>query len=118
MNGVDDFCLFGPPTNTSNYGDSSIGNIERYAVTYCLKDGYGTRLIPEGTITGAHWVQTPKFVQITGVGDLTSLLIPEGDSGGELDPHGADGLGNPIGGLMFSDAFGGNLQQIHEWTRE
>jgi hypothetical protein len=24
--------------------------------------------------------------------------------------------GNPIGGLVFSNAFGGKLQQIHEWT--
>jgi hypothetical protein len=46
---------------------------------------------------------------------LTSLNIPKGDAGGELDPHGADGNGNPIGGLVFSSAFG-QLQQIHEWT--
>ena len=25
-------------------------------------------------------------------------------------------LGNPIGGLVFSSAFGGQLQQLHEWT--
>jgi hypothetical protein len=46
---------------------------------------------------------------------LTSLNIPKGDEGGELDPHGADGNGNPIGGLVFSSAFG-TLEQIHEWT--
>ena len=46
---------------------------------------------------------------------MTSLNIPKGDAGGELDPHGADGNGNPIGGLVFSSAFG-QLQQIHEWT--
>lgn len=46
---------------------------------------------------------------------MTKLNIPEGDSGGEMDPHGADGNGNPIGGLVFSSAFG-ELQQIHEWT--
>ena len=39
----------------------------------------------------------------------------QGDEGGELDPHGADGNGNPIGGLVFSSAFG-TLEQIHEWT--
>lgn len=43
------------------------------------------------------------------------MNVPAGDSGGELDPHGADGNGNPIGGLVFSSAFG-ELQQIHEWT--
>lgn len=56
-----------------------------------------------------------RFLQITGVGDLTKLNIPKGDAGGELDPHGADGNGNPIGGLVFSSAFG-KLEQIHEWT--
>jgi hypothetical protein len=101
-----------------------------------MKDGYGTRLIPDGSIKGAHFVLTPDFVQITGIffiyllpfvvygphcrctlgiGDLTSLNIPKGDAGGELDPHGADGNGNPVGGLVFSSAFG-QLQQIHEWT--
>lgn len=51
----------------------------------------------------------------SGVGNLTNINIPAGDSGGELDPHGADGNGNPIGGLVFSSAFG-TLEQIHEWT--
>jgi len=78
--------------------------------------GYGTRLIPDGTITGAHFVQTPDYVQVTGVGDLTKINIPAGDDGGELDPHGADGNGNPIGGLVFSKAFTGQFEQLHEWT--
>jgi len=64
---------------------------------------------------GAHFVTTPDFVQITGVGDLTKINIPKGDAGGELDPHGADGNGNPIGGLVFSSGFG-QLEQLHEWT--
>lgn len=76
----------------------------------CIQSGYGTRLIPEGAITGAHFVQTPDYVQITGmfhpmscataslslvagVGDLTQLNVAPGDEGGELDPHGADGNG-------------------------
>jgi hypothetical protein len=50
-----------------------------------------------------------------GVGNLTNINIPAGDAGGELDPHGADGNGNPIGGLVFSSAFGA-LEEIHEWT--
>ncbi|TFK81207.1 hypothetical protein K466DRAFT_347035 [Polyporus arcularius HHB13444] len=113
INGIDDFCLFAPPTPGAA---STIGNTERIEVAWCLKPGYGTRLIPDGAITGAHFVQTPDYVQVTGVGDLTKLNIPNGtDGGGELDPHGADGNGNPIGGLVFSSAFG-DLQQIHEWT--
>lgn len=46
---------------------------------------------------------------------LTKLNIPKGDDGGELDPHGADGLGNPIGGLVFTNARG-KAEQLAEWT--
>lgn len=112
INGVDDFCIFAPPEPGPG---SVIGNTERIEVAWCIKPGYGTRLIPDGAITGAHFVQTPDYVQVTGVGDLTKINIPQGDAGGELDPHGADGNGNPIGGLVFSQAFG-QLQQLHEWT--
>ncbi|PCH35130.1 hypothetical protein WOLCODRAFT_166063 [Wolfiporia cocos MD-104 SS10] len=112
LNSVDDFCLFAPPYSGSN---ATIGDTERVEVSWCLKDGYGTRLIPDGSITGVQFVQTPDYIQVTGVGDMTRLNVPAGDSGGELDPHGADGNGNPIGGLVFSNAFG-QLQQLHEWT--
>lgn len=33
----------------------------------------------------------------------------------KLDPHGADGNGSPIGGLVFSNVWG-EYRQIHEWT--
>jgi hypothetical protein len=35
-----------------------------------------------------------------------------------LDHAGADGNGNPIGGLVFSSAFtgDGSMVQMHEWT--
>ncbi|OSD05160.1 hypothetical protein PYCCODRAFT_1450700 [Trametes coccinea BRFM310] len=113
LNSLDDWCVFAPPQPGAN---STIGDTERIEVAWCTKDGHGTRLIPDGTITGAHFVQTPDYVQITGVGDLTKINIPAGDEGGELDPHGADGNGNPIGGLVFSNAFTGQYQQLHEWT--
>ena len=90
MNSLDDFCLFAPP----NPGAASdIGDTERIEVAWCVQGGHGTRVIPDGTITGAHFVQTPDYVQVTGVGDLTKINIPQGDQGGELDPHGADGNG-------------------------
>ncbi|KAI0293369.1 hypothetical protein B0F90DRAFT_1941084 [Multifurca ochricompacta] len=113
LNSVDDWCIFGPPDPGP---ESVIGNTERIEVAWCIKSGYGTRVIPDGTISGAHFVQTPDYVQITGVGDLTKINIPAGDEGGELDPHGADGNGNPIGGLVFSNAFTGQFAQLHEWT--
>lgn len=90
MNSLDDWCIFAPPQPGP---DSVIGNTERIEVAWCTADGHGTRLIPDGSITGAHFVQTPDYVQITGVGDLTKINIPAGDEGGELDPHGADGNG-------------------------
>ncbi|EJD45379.1 hypothetical protein AURDEDRAFT_87930 [Auricularia subglabra TFB-10046 SS5] len=109
INSADDFCIYAPPTI------NTIGAAERFTVSYCLRSGYGTRLIPNGAIRGVHFVQTPDYVQITGVGDLTSLNIRPGDGGGEMDPHGADGKGNPIGALVFGSSFG-KEQQYHEWT--
>ncbi|TBU28064.1 hypothetical protein BD311DRAFT_739549 [Dichomitus squalens] len=112
VNSLDDFCLFAPPNPGAS---STIGDTERIEVAWCVQGGHGTRVIPDGTITGAHFVQTPDYVQVTGVGDFTKINIPQGDEGGELDPHGADGNGNPIGGLVFSNAFG-SVTQMHEWT--
>ncbi|KAF9051451.1 hypothetical protein BJ165DRAFT_888860 [Panaeolus papilionaceus] len=112
LNSGDDFCLWGPPQPGA---DSTIGNMERVLVSWCTKNGTGTRTIPDGAIRGAHFVQTPDFVQVTGIGNLTLINIPVNDAGGELDPHGADGLGNPLGGLVFSSAFG-RLEQVMEWA--
>lgn len=45
------------------------------ADSYCLKEGYGTRLIPHGTITAAHFVRVKSdkvsYVQVTGSGDVS-----------------------------------------------
>ncbi|KAJ6567382.1 hypothetical protein DFH09DRAFT_1471582 [Mycena vulgaris] len=114
MNGLDDWCLWAPPTPGPQ---STIGNTERIEVAWCLKNGTGARLIPDGAITGAHWLITPDYIQVTGIGNMSRLNIPSNvaDEGGELDPHGADGNGNPIGGLVFSTAFG-QLEQVFEWT--
>ncbi|KAG6906544.1 hypothetical protein DXG01_013252 [Tephrocybe rancida] len=162
------WCIWAPPAPGP---DAVVGNTERIEVAWCTKPGTGSRLIPDGAITGVHFVQTPDFVQVTGVGNLTFLNVPAGDEGGELDPHGADGngapfslfspkslnslvlllpsayfiasrhhsylltsernapqiylkktphapnrnTGNPIGGLVFSSAFG-QLEEIFEWT--
>ncbi|GAA95539.1 uncharacterized protein L969DRAFT_92670 [Mixia osmundae IAM 14324] len=111
VNDLSDFCLWGPPAS------STIGDDEREVVAYCLKD-HGARTLPASAISGAHFVQTPDYIQITGVGDLTQINIQANDGGGELDPHGADGNGNPIGGLVFTNAFSANKSetQAHEWT--
>ncbi|EJD45992.1 hypothetical protein AURDEDRAFT_113887 [Auricularia subglabra TFB-10046 SS5] len=109
LNDVDDFCLWAPATT------GTIGNKEREVVAYCTKSGRGARTIPDGSLSGVHFVKTKDFVQITGVGKLTSMHIPAGDAGGELDPHGPDGYGNPVGGHVYGNSFGPN-QQYHEWT--
>ncbi|KAJ3511963.1 hypothetical protein NLJ89_g3798 [Agrocybe chaxingu] len=109
INSASDFCLWAPPY-LANIGDS-----ERMAVAYCTKSGRGTRTIPDGTLKGVHFVKTPEYVQVTGVGNFTNINVPQGDDGGELDNRGADGRGNPIGGLLYGNGFGANLQ-YHEWT--
>ncbi|KDR78590.1 hypothetical protein GALMADRAFT_244033 [Galerina marginata CBS 339.88] len=109
LNSASDFCLWAPPS----FG--SIGDTEREEVSWCTKSGRGTRTIPNGSLKGVHFVKTPEYVQVTGVGDFTSMNIPRGDAGGELDNRGADGNGNPIGGLVYGNSFGSGLQ-YHDWT--
>lgn len=104
INDVTDFCLMAPPNG------GIVSNFEGEVISYCTKSGRGTRVFPEGTITGAHFVKTKSYVQVTGNGDFTKIGITAGDEGGELDPHGATGVGNPVGGLVFH-----NGQQMHEW---
>ena len=111
FNSIEDFCLWGPPT----YG-REVGDIEGIMVAWCTKPGHGTRLIPEGALTGVQWIKTPNYVQAVGYLDQTKINVLQGDWGGEMDPHGADLRGNPIGGLVFSEAFGGGgPQQVIEW---
>jgi hypothetical protein len=59
-------------------------------------------------------LKTDFYVQVIGYGDLTRLNIPAGDFGGELDPHGQFGDGNPIGGNVTSDITGSD-QHFAEW---
>lgn len=35
--------------------------------------------MPAGTLTGVHFVKTPDYVQVTGVGDFTKINIRRGD---------------------------------------
>jgi hypothetical protein len=76
MNDADDFCLWAPPSV------GTIGDTEQKEVAWCTKSGRGTRVIPDGTLTGVHFVRTPDYVQVTGVGDFTKINIQAGDEGG------------------------------------
>lgn len=49
-----------------------------------------------------------------GYGDFTQLNIADGDYGGELDPHGATGAGNPVGGNVTTNISGQDVN-YEEW---
>jgi hypothetical protein len=117
INHIDDFCLFAPPTPNSTIGDT-----EGIEVAWCTKKGHGTRLIPEGTLQGVQLVQSPGYIEVVGFIDQTKLDMQASDGGGELDSGGQDGRGNPIGGLMYTNAFPSNdgdnstFQQGRHWN--
>lgn len=113
VNSIDDFCLWGPPEPNSHVGDT-----EGESVAYCTKPGRGTRLIPQGALKGVQFMRTGAYVQVVGFIDQTAINIAAGDYGGEMDPHGADLRGNPLGGLLYSNAFSGSenqFDQVIEW---
>ncbi|KAK4700307.1 hypothetical protein P7C70_g5943, partial [Phenoliferia sp. Uapishka_3] len=117
MNDVSDFCLWGSPGTSPN---GTIGDIEASTVAYCTKDTHGARTIRAGAITGVQFMRTSAYIQITGHINQTALMLTEDDTGGELDPHGADLLGNPLGGLVYSTGLpsGDNstMMQAVEWN--
>ena len=86
---LSDFCLWAPPSI------STISDTEREEVAWCTKSGLGTRTIPNGTLQSICFVKTLDYVQISGFGNLTKINFPENDTATLLDPHGADGKGNP-----------------------
>lgn len=114
LNALDDFCLWAPPKP-----DSLIADTEGEEVAWCTKPGRGTRLFPQGALQGVQFMRTSDYVQVVGFVDQTQINIQSGDFGGELDPHGADLRGNPLGGLVFSNAWssGNNdsFTQVVEW---
>ncbi|KAJ7666745.1 hypothetical protein DFH06DRAFT_1294955 [Mycena polygramma] len=110
LNAIDDFCLFAPPS-----GPSVIGETEGEEVAWCTKPRNNARVIPDGVITGVSFLKTDFYVQIMGTGDFTQLNIQSGDEGGELDPHGATGAGNPVGGNVTTNIVDGLDEPIAEW---
>ncbi|KIY44113.1 hypothetical protein FISHEDRAFT_18954, partial [Fistulina hepatica ATCC 64428] len=108
-NNVDDFCLFAPPDPNTTISDS-----ETIEVSWCSQARNDARVIPDGTLTGVQFLKTEMYVQVMGYGDFTNLNIAPGDYGGELDPHGATGKGNPIGGNVTNNRTGSDLH-YEEW---
>ncbi|KII94427.1 hypothetical protein PLICRDRAFT_36700 [Plicaturopsis crispa FD-325 SS-3] len=97
VNSLSDFCLWGSPTS-----GGTIGDVEAAVVAYCAQSGHGARVWPAGTITGAQFMKTSAYIQITGHFNQSGIGLDPNDGGGELDPHGADLAGNPLGGLVYS----------------
>lgn len=89
VNGADDFCLFSSPYV------ANVEDVEPDVVSYCLRKGYGTRLIPHGTIHGLQFIKTPSYGQLTLVGDFTKINVKPKDEGSELDNAGPDGESTP-----------------------
>ncbi|KII85315.1 hypothetical protein PLICRDRAFT_179041 [Plicaturopsis crispa FD-325 SS-3] len=116
LNSLDDFCLWAP-----SKPNSLIADTEGEEVAWCTKPGRGTRVIPPGALQGVQFMRTPDYIQVVGFIDNTKINLQADDSGGELDPHGADLRGNPMGGLLYSNGFPSNngnnqtFQQVIEW---
>lgn len=116
VNSLDDFCIWGP-----REPNSTIAVEEGALVAWCTQPGRGTRIIPPNALLGVQFMRTPDYLQLTGKIDQSLINIASNDTGGEEDPHGADGRGNPLGSLVYSNGFianDGNLsnfQQVIEW---
>ncbi|CDZ98322.1 hypothetical protein [Phaffia rhodozyma] len=109
INSVDDFCLFAPAEPGGTIGDQ-----EAEVVAWCTKPRNNARVIPDGTIYGAQFTKNDFYVQVVGFLDGTKINIMDGDAGGELDPHGATGEGNPVGGNLTSNVTGQDVN-YEEW---
>ncbi|KAJ7226815.1 hypothetical protein GGX14DRAFT_627130, partial [Mycena pura] len=115
VNHIDDFCVWAPATFLP------IADAEGDVVAWCSKKGHGTRIIPAGTFSGLQIVYTPSYISVAGFIDQAAMLVA-GTDGGELDSGGQDGEGNPMGGLVYSNAFksnngnNGTFQQAQHWS--
>ncbi|KAG9119542.1 hypothetical protein FRC07_005394 [Ceratobasidium sp. 392] len=116
LNSLDDSCLWGPPDPNSLIGDT-----KSKVIAWCTRPGRGSRLIPKGAHIWVQFMKTSAYVQVTGVIRQELINIDATDIGGQLDPHGADQRGSPVGSLRFSNAFASNngnsnpYQQVVEW---
>lgn len=71
-------------------------------------------------VIDSQWTKTSAYIQAVGFINNTGLSLDPTDEGGELDPHGADLQGNPLGGVVFSngtaDSDGTTMVQVHNWN--
>ncbi|KZV83512.1 hypothetical protein EXIGLDRAFT_683698 [Exidia glandulosa HHB12029] len=112
VNSLEDFCIYAPPTF------KKVDDAEEEVVAWCTQPTHGARLIPAGTITGAQFIKTPSYIEVTGLIKQSLINIPDGTTGGELDSGGQDLRGNPIGGLAYSNNMphsSGQMTQSRMW---
>ena len=109
-----DFCLWAPSS-----GPTTISETEGEEVAWCTKPGHGTRLIPADALQGVQFMRTPDYLQVVGFIRQDLINLEDDDFGGELDPHGADLRGNPLGGLVYSNGWSNgdnsSYEQVIEW---
>jgi len=106
---IGDFCLWAPPNS-----NTTVGQDEGEMVAWCTKR-HGTRLIPNGALKGVQVLKTPDYLQFVGFIDQAQINLSHDDFGGEMDPHGADNRGNPMGGVVFSSNWTGSDIQVSDW---
>jgi len=115
VNSLADFCIWGSPV-----AEGLIGDVEAAVVAYCSKSGHGTRVMPLGTIISAQFMKTTAYIQVTGRLNQAGIGLASNDTGGELDPHGADLAGNPLGGVVYSNSLPSakdtTMQQASSWN--
>ncbi|KAN0084244.1 hypothetical protein V8E55_007748 [Tylopilus felleus] len=117
LNSVEDFCLWAPSNPATEVSTHYVAEGEaNHAITsqhttvaWCMNSVHGPHLIPDGTITGAHLLITPEYVQITGVGKLTNINVPADGVAS------ASGQGHRVHNGIFTSVYG-QLEQIHDWT--
>jgi hypothetical protein len=100
VNAINDFCMWSSPTPNNTIGES-----EAYEVAWCMLNTWGTRQIPAGAVTGVQFLYAKSYIQVVGYIDQTQVNLNAGDYGGELDPHGDDQQGNPLGGIAYTNGF-------------
>lgn len=90
VKGANEFCLMMPPNPAGNVGDTEGSSLAK-CTSATLADTVGASVFPAGFITGAHFVSTPLYVQVTGTIDREKFQLSDTDQGGEYDsdPNGS-----------------------------
>jgi len=69
---------------------NAVGQMESHTVAWCSKGGHGTRVMPEGTLTGVQLTKTPDYIQIVGFMNQTKIKMVHSGIGAKMGPHEAN----------------------------